>query len=472
MKFNARSLTAAMTLTCCALLASAAIDASQNAPSPPFASVEEEFKYGSVGIESEEGMPYWIWQALPRVFADKMPRPGGYESFGFVWEPGRELPIGFSTAELFGGRRIAINCAFCHTGAYRLEPAGPRRIVAAGPGNLVNPQAYVRFLQTVAEDPRFNANDLLAAIDGMTRLSWMERIQYRWLLIPATRRALRRQKEQYAWANRNPDWGAGRIDPFNPVKFGILKQPIDTTIGNSDMVPLWNMKERRAMPLHWDGLTTSLHESVLSSAIGDGASRKSVALANLGRIEQWLMELTSPRYPLNIDAALAARGAPVFAEHCASCHAPGGKQAGAVIPVGEVGTDAHRLNMWTSASASAYNAFADGYQWDFSGFRKTNGYVAVPLNGLWLRAPYLHNGSVPSLQELLEPPDKRRKVFYRGYDLYDPMRGGFVSDGPNAERIGTRYDTERPGNGNGGHLYGVALAADEKRALIEFLKTL
>ena len=61
-------------------------------------------------------MPYWIWQALPRVFADKLPRPGGYESFGFVWEPGRELPIGFSTAELFGGRRIAINCAFCHTG--------------------------------------------------------------------------------------------------------------------------------------------------------------------------------------------------------------------------------------------------------------------------------------------------------------------------------------------------------------------
>ena len=88
-----------MTLTCSALLAGAAIDASQSVPSAHIASVEDEFKYGSVGIESEEGMPYWIWQALPRVFADKLPRPGGYESFGFMWEPGRELPIGFSTAE-------------------------------------------------------------------------------------------------------------------------------------------------------------------------------------------------------------------------------------------------------------------------------------------------------------------------------------------------------------------------------------
>ena len=113
-------------------------------------------------------------------------------------------------------------------------------------------------------------------------------------------------------------------------------------------------------------------------------------------------------------------------------------------------------NMWTPAAASAYNAFADGYQWDFSGFRKTNGYVAVPLDGIWLRAPYLHNGSVASLHDLLEPPEQRQKVFYRGYDLYDPARVGFVSDGPIAERAGTRYDTARPGNGNGGHAYGVS----------------
>ena len=460
----------AVAVSCCALLAAAAIDASQTPPAPALERVDDQFKYGSVGIESEQGMPYWIWQALPRVFADKLPRPGGYESFGLVWEPGRELPIGFSTAELFGGRRIAINCAFCHTAVYRLQPAGPRTIVTAGPGNLVNPQAYTRFLHAVAEDPRFNADELLSSIAGLTQLSWMQRMQYRFLLIPATRRALQRQKEQFAWMDRNADWGPGRIDPFNPVKFGILKQPVDSTVGNADMVPLWNMKGRSA--LHWDGLTSSLHESVLSSAIGDGASPKSIALPQLGRIEQWLLTLPSPRYPLAVDAALASRGEPVFAQHCASCHASGGARTGSVIPAAEIGTDIHRLDMWTPASVAAYNAYADRYPWDFSQFRKTNGYVAVPLDGVWLRAPYLHNGSVPSLQELLEPPANRRAVFYRGYDVFDATRVGFVSDGPIAERIGTRIDTARPGNGNTGHVYGTALPASDKLALIEFLKTL
>jgi hypothetical protein len=469
MRFTARSLVSAAAISCSALIAGAAIDASQKPPAQ-VDSIEDQFKYGSVGIESEQGMPYWIWQALPRLFADKLPAPGGYGAFGFLWESGRELPVGFSTADLFGGRRIAINCAFCHTGAYRLEPAGPRTLVAGGPGNLMNPQAYTRFLHAVAEDPRFNADELLSAIDGLTNLSWMQRMQYRWLLIPATRRALRRQKQQFAWMDRNADWGPGRIDPFNPVKFGILKQPIDPTVGNADMMTLWNMKGRSA--LHWDGLTTSLHESVLSSAIGDGASRKSIALPQLGRVEEWLTTLAPPRYPLAIDASLAASGAPVYAQHCASCHAPGGARTSSVIPVAEIGTDRHRLDMWTTGAVSAYNAFADGYQWDFGRFRKTDGYVAVPLDGVWLRAPYLHNGSVPSLQDLLEPPANRQKVFYRGYDVYDPARAGFVSDGPAAQRAGSRYDTERPGNGNGGHLYGTTLTAPEKRALIEFLKTL
>lgn len=439
---------------------------------PSFANTEEQFKYGSIGIESTEGIPYWIWQVLPRVFADKLPSPGGYTSFGFTWEPGRELPVGFSKAEAFGGPRVAINCAFCHTSTFRVRPLEPRRLVPAGPGHQVNPQAYVRFLHTVSQDPRFNADEILTAIAGLTQLSWMQRMQYRVLLIPATRKGLQRQRRQYAWMDRNPDWGPGRIDPFNPVKFGILRQPIDETIGNADMIPIWNMKARRGMSLHWDGLTSSLHESVISSAIGDGASRKSVALDNLQRIEQWLTDLPPAPYPFPHDQTIADRGRGVYDQHCAQCHAPGGARTGSVIPVDEVGTDRHRLDMWTPTAATAYNAFADNYPWDFKDFRKTSGYVAQPLDGVWLRAPYLHNGSVPSLQELLEPPDKRRSTFYRGYDVYDPARVGFTSDGDAASRAGALYDTNRPGNSNGGHLYGTQLTPAEKQALVEYLKTL
>jgi hypothetical protein len=82
----------------------------------------------------------------------------------------------------------------------------------------------------------------------------------------------------------------------------------------------------------------------------------------------------------------------------------------------------------------------------------------------------LHNGSVPNLRELLEKPENRSKVFYRGYDVYDPKNLGFVSSGPDAEREGWKYDTTVKGNSNSGHLYGTDLAPEDKLALVEYLK--
>ena len=92
-----------------------------------------------------------------------------------------------------------------------------------------------------------------------------------------------------------------------------------------------------------------------------------------------------------------------------------------------------------------------------------------------MRAPYLHNGSVPSLRDLLEPAAKRPKAFYRGNDVYDPVKVGFVSN--IAEASGKKFfrlDTALPGNGNGGHegkAYGTELSSADKAALVEFLKT-
>src|ERR1044072_16134 len=61
----------------------------------------EHFKYGSIGVEAPAGIPYWIWVVLPRIFADKLPGPGGYVALGATWEMGKELPIGF-TKETIG----------------------------------------------------------------------------------------------------------------------------------------------------------------------------------------------------------------------------------------------------------------------------------------------------------------------------------------------------------------------------------
>jgi hypothetical protein len=143
-----------------------------------------------------------------------------------------------------------------------------------------------------------------------------------------------------------------------------------------------------------------------------------------------------------------------------------------VTPITEVRTDPDRLNSFTPALAKAMNTLGAGRPWHFHHFHKTNGYANSPLDGVWLRAPYLHNGSVPDLVALLTPPAQRPKVFYRGDDVYDFARVGFVSQGPAAQRFGFRYDTSVRGNGNGGHTYGTDLPAADKRALIEYLKTL
>jgi len=87
----------------------------------------------------------------------------------------------------------------------------------------------------------------------------------------------------------------------------------------------------------------------------------------------------------------------------------------------------------------------------------------------------LHNGSVPTLRDLLEPSDKRPKIFYRGYDVYDQKKGGFVADvDQEKDRKYFLYDTKEPGNSNQGHegkRYGTELSAAEKGALVEYLKT-
>jgi hypothetical protein len=436
-----------------------------------YASAEDNFKYGSLGNEETDGIPYWIWLVLPRVFPEKLPGLGGYASFGLVWEEGRELPVGFSKKKI-GFDRIAINCAFCHAGTYRAKPTDKPTIVAGAASHQFDPQAYVRFLYACASDPRFNADNLMREINYVYALSPVEKLLYRYVLIPQTKQALLKQKAQFAFMDGKPDWGRGRVDPFNPIKFGILKQPLDDTVGNSDMVPIWNQRLRQGMSLHWDGLNISPDEVVLSSAIGDGATHKHIQRENLKRMQEWMMNLPAPKYPFPVNQELATKGGAIYAQHCASCHAMGGETTGKVVPVDQVGTDRHRVDMWTSAAATAYNNYEPGYPWGFKNFRKTNGYVSVLLDGVWLRAPYLHNGSVPTLTDLLTPPDQRPKLFWRGYDVYDQEKLGFVSSGAEAEKSGFRYDTNVVGNSNQGHLWGTDLSPDDKKALIEFLKTL
>jgi hypothetical protein len=453
---------------------------------PLYASDEEHFKYGSIGNDGESGLPYALWVALPKVFPEYLPGPGGYSSLGFRWEPGRmpsDAPLGFSRARV-GVERMSINCAFCHVTTFRRASNAPLEYALAGPGNTVDVLGYQNFLTSCARDSRFTADTLLPVIEQNYQLSWLDRLIFRYAIIPITRKRLQEQGERFAWTRHHnrPPWGPGRIDPFNPVKFDMLRLADDQTIGNSDMLAIWNLGARDAIkpdaPLHWDGLNNSVREVVVSSALGDGMTAKEYdeqTESSLRRLEAFLRRVKPPASPHRPDAAAVTRGHVIYLALCASCHDAGGTRTLTVIPLEEVQTDRHRIDMWTVAARDTYNNYRTGYDWGFSHFQKRNGYIAEAMDGLWLRAPYLHNGSVPTLADLLKAPEERPRRFTRGTEVLDVERGGFlapVCDPANPQPGVFCFDTALPGNSNSGHVYGTNLAPSDKADLLAYLLTL
>ena len=113
-------------------------------------------------------------------------------------------------------------------------------------------------------------------------------------------------------------------------------------------------------------------------------------------------------------------------------------------------TDPYRLNSYTyTFSVNQASSYPES-QYRFTHFSKTDGYANQPFDGVWARAPYLHNGSVPTLLDLLADPANRPKQFARGYDVYDQQKVGFVYDTPGARAAGSLYDTSIPGTATAG----------------------
>src|SRR4030095_14294308 len=146
------------------------------------------------------------------------------------------MPVGF-TKKVVGFPRVANNCAVCHAASYRTKPDEIPTVIAAGPNHTSNIQAMLRFLTRCAQDPRFNSKDIMAEINQVTKLSWLDKILYKYLIIPRTRKALLKRNQQLAWMNRPnwPEWGPGRDDPMNLTKYFLTSLPIDDSTGQADM---------------------------------------------------------------------------------------------------------------------------------------------------------------------------------------------------------------------------------------------
>jgi len=209
-------------------------------------------------------------------------------------------------------------------------------------------------------------------------------------------------------------------------------------------------------------------------------------------IQAFILSL-SPKYPLAIERAVAAKGEKIFNETCSKCHGTYGEKwtyPNKIVPIEEIGTDRTRFNGFTKAWADHYNrswfakegSGAASARGEYT-VKPAVGYQAPPLDGIWATAPYFHNGSVPTVYNVLNSKS-RPKIFTRSFktdlDSYDPVKLGWkvtvLEHGPEPSlpAIERRkvYDTTQPGRGNGGHTFGDDLTEEERRAVIEYLKTL
>ena len=452
----------------------------------------DHFKYGSIGSEISSGIPYWIWKVLPEMFPEKLSGKNGYAAFGFLYEDGKDLPIGVSRRRSKGLDMVWLNCASCHTGTVRETPASEPKLYLGMPANNFKLYDFVQFLRQVPLDNRFNPDAVIEKIDSLGGgMGWVDRLIYRYIVVDRVRTALSELREQLSFLDRQPSWGHGRVDTFNPYKvvqfnFPMDKLPREELIGSSDYPSIWNQAPREGMNLHWDGNNPSVQERNKSAALGAGVTPVTIDLDAIGRIEQWIYNLKAPDYPKPINAQLAANGKSVYQEYCSACHGmkEDGKYSfdtekypdlGKVDPISHVRTDVGRLNSYSEALSANQNTLYAGYPWRFKHFHKTNGYANMPLDGIWLRSSYLHNGSVPTLRDLLNPASQRPKVFYRGYDVFDWEKVGFISTvASEKDKQFFKYDTAVEGNSNSGHDgkdYGTHLSDAEKDAIVEYMKT-
>ncbi|MEM6944129.1 MAG: hypothetical protein AAF565_10315 [Pseudomonadota bacterium] len=250
--------------------------------------------------------------------------------------------------------------------------------------------------------------------------------------------------------------------------------------------PWWGMAKKNAMFYTTIGRGDHSRFMLLASmlCIEDEADVAEVT-DYAADIRAYIASLEPPAYPFPIDAGLAGEGAEVYARDCSACHGTYGANArfvNRVYGVEEVGTDAAYAMAATDGSRDRFFEWvAQSPYGDDRSTAPAPGYIAPPLDGVWATAPYLHNGSVPSMRALLS--SRERPTFWRhrtepreyvpeemGW-AYDALPSGQADESDPAKRRRI-YDTTLHGYGNGGHTYSDALGDQEREALLEYLKTL
>lgn len=247
----------------------------------------------------------------------------------------------------------------------------------------------------------------------------------------------------------------------------------------TDVPAWWLLKKKHAM--FYNGFGRGDFGKFLMASnlltVNDTAESREVD-SHISDVLAYIYSLTPPKYPQAINKSLAKEGGILFINNCAKCHGNYGSSdnyPNLLIPEASIQTDSL---LFTSnyQNPQFINWFNNSWfsQGDHPArLEPFNGYIAPPLDGIWVTAPYLHNGSIPTLDAVLNSK-LRPKYWSRDFDNpeYDYEKIGWKYSAHDSAGGKETYNTTLPGYGNYGHYYGDQLSDKERKAVIEYLKTL
>ncbi len=255
--------------------------------------------------------------------------------------------------------------------------------------------------------------------------------------------------------------------------------PIPDIVIPEDVPALWITKKRKALTVNAMRQGNVLKHIVTTSILTLKDTVEAREIYNHTKdVWAYIKKLQPPKYPLEIDQSLADKGKQIFLQTCSQCHGTydkDGDYPNELIPGRMIGTDSL---MWKYFIK--YPEYAEWYNKSWfavseapSSTKPQPGYVAPPLDGIWITAPYLHNGSVPTIANVLNSKN-RPKYWKRNFNKeeYDYEKLGWRYETLSKAGGKKTYNTDIPGYGNYGHRFGDHLSKAERKAVIEYLKTL
>lgn len=272
---------------------------------------------------------------------------------------------------------------------------------------------------------------------------------------------------------------------FRDVELNVHKDRLPPKMTHHDMdaPPWWHFKRKEF--LYADAFAAKGHRGLMQFMLvpQNGPDKFKEWEADFRDVFAYIESVQPPKYPHAIDQDLATKGRIAFNRVCADCHGQYGSDVAdrwpaRVVPLDEVKTDPVRLQ---SLNAQNRNAYGSSWFTDFGKLptiTEPKGYVAQPLDGIWASAPYLHNGSIPTLWHLLHPSE-RPAIWKRTETGYDQKRVGLEIEAfeklpPDLAGWDRRqyFNTLDFGKSRTGHDFPDELTEEEKSAVLEYLKSL